>query len=436
MRRHPIAASHNELVRIIKGGYLGSHDVPLGYTLFVGGKDRSSDFDGGRMSWSAGNPAWVADLTIDKLMPISMRNANVNLDLVINGIVLPFFKGTSSVPLDNGDGSTNLTVGTPGTALSTKALREYVTYNFATPQQAVQDAVFRVRGYDRSNTRIAEINQPLIVRGMDESADGFEDEATPMDIIASVDEEAKTVEYDTPHNRGFVWIPDPGYGEGISVSWEYDADSDEVLDFPDPEWASPDEQYVEVIVRSRLDDTSATDGVGPGGHYRIWEVWPVFYEHDFPPLDGATHFIDISAEDDPSQQYVADEVARKEARELAGQYSKGQYSAQLEVAFNPLLEPYDVVTVAADREDMSGRYRVLWRGVIDGIEHDFISAPLTRLTLTCALMRSRKIAEPISPVSGVSSGVVRTRVPVEFTSWGDDDFTFDEIGAVTYAELG
>jgi hypothetical protein len=274
------------------------------------------------------------------------------------------------------------------------------------------------------------------VRGIDESGDGFEDEAHPMDIISSVDEEAKSVEYDTPYNRGFVWILDPGYGEGQEVVWEYDATStDEVIEWTEPEWASPDEQFVEVVVRSRLDDTSATDGVGPGGKYRIWETWPVYYEHDYPPIDGATHFIDISAEDDPSQQYVADEAARTEARELARKYSKGQYAGTMTVAFNPLLEPYDVYTVAADREDISGRYRLLWRCVIDGIEHGFAEELETRLSFIATIARSRKIGEPTAPVAGLSAGVVQVRAPVTHLLFADVIGQANVSGAIEITRL-
>ncbi|MEJ7872068.1 MAG: hypothetical protein WKF67_07390, partial [Rubrobacteraceae bacterium] len=319
----------------------------------------------------------------------------------------------------------------PGVALDKVSLREYVTYNNATPQRTYRDAIFRVSSYDRAQIEIAPLNTPLFTRGEEwgGTEGGFEDEDHPSSIRDAVSLEAGYVGFDTP-TLGHKAFLDPGVGgEGSEVVWEYDVDdreNPEVVDWVTPESVSLDEQYVEVIVRDRLENTRAVNGVGPQGRYRIWEAFAVYY--DETPQDAQTDFVDASA-------YATDAEARKEARRRARLYTEGGYEGVVTVSFNHLLEPYDAVMIRATRDDETGRYLCLWRCTIDGIAHD-LDFLQTALSFTASLVSEIKVQEALAPLSYASPSVLEAITPQGlFPDWGETGITFAELETLTYAEL-
>lgn len=402
MRVHPFREAHEELLEIIED-YEAS-DVAVEVQVYLGDLDISDELESGDISIDAGSAAaWTFNGTITDRIDVDYRNAPLRVVVDIGGIEMDILRGRASLPIQNDDFSTSLVAGTPGIFLDKVTLDKQVTYNNATPQFVIRDAVTRIPYYDRGRIRIPNFDTPLISRGIGGTgaaqggaSDAFTDEQHPVDIISSVAEEIDFVYFDTALG-GFVAIPNPGVGEGAPLAWSYEVGTAEVLDtFTEPTFATPDEQFTKVTVRDKYED----------GRYRIKQSWPVSYASLlYPPAATATMYLPFTDTDPEAWQ-----AARQLAFDTAAKLSKGLFNGQITVAFNPFLEPYDVISIYDEHEDSSGKYRRQWQCVIEGISHVFGAGISTALSFSATLIRTERIDDTSILPDPLSAGVASTPV--------------------------
>lgn len=400
MRQHQFEERHNELVAIIKD--YPAWDLTVDLRLRVGDVDFSEELESGDWGVQADSaPTWTMQASVDSRIPTpSLLNAPARLEFDIGGIVMTAFEGVATQPVGNSDWSSQIVSYTPGTYLDATTLDEYVTFNEEKPQNVIRKTVQRV-SYSRGLIRIPNFDKPLISRGAGvgdvsgtDDAAGFEDESSPRAILDSVMPEIGGVYFDTVLG-GFVCALDPGLGAGSQAVWAYDADSQELLEpFEEPTWSLPDEQYSRVVARDKSD---------VAGEYFRYGEWPVDYSMlAYPPKVNNTLYIPAT-DTSLSGQLAARDQAHKEAMRLR----HGEYTGSITVAFNPLLEPFDVVTLSEQFEDRSGRYRRQWRMVILGISHSFDQTSMsTILDYRAGIVFAEKLGAPRILVGDVSPGVV------------------------------
>lgn len=356
-------------------------------------------------NWGAGGDSFGWDLSAEvwgNLDP-GARNAPIRLVANFNGYLYPVFEGQTSWPTVTGENTTEVLAGTPGTMNDKLVLGEPVEYMERTPQWVYRDALRRNPLYDFGRISVPRFDSPLVTRLL-ANGDAFADADTIASILSAMDDITGASGYDDAVGRGFRVLLDVGTGEGSPVAWNYDAsDEREILEhWAEPTPESPDQQYREVVVRDRFED----------GSIRVLERVAVDYSKwAYPPLAGQVLFIDWAGtnEDDPLlEEDVTAEAAYRRAAEEASALSNFVHTGSATVAFNPLLEPLDVVSFESKYEDDSGFYRRVWRSVLDSIAHTADEETLeTELDFRCVLVEEARLADPPIVLPGVSPAVVR-----------------------------
>lgn len=378
----------NSGIAVGLGCYLGD-DLDL--TDYLESGDYSID--------ASSSPAWTFAGNIAGRLPLRYRNAPLRLVGDFGGIEMELLHARAALPIQNtGDYTTQLIAGTPGMFLDKSTLDQQVIFNAARPETVLRNAVYRVPYYDRARISIAPFDTPRITRGLNVgnnstgSSDAFTDEQTPMDIISSIVEEVDLVFFDTAL-AGFVAIKNPGVGEGQPMVWDYDVDSPEVLEpFDEPIFATPDEQYTRVIVRDKFED----------GTYRIYEEWPVDYSSlTYPPATSRSLYLPFSDVTTPDAWQQARQLGVDTARRL----EKGVFNGSITVAFNPFLEPFDLITIYDEHEDDSGRYRRGWQCVLEGVSHTFGDGISSQLSFMATILRNERIPDDPIVIEPLSTGV-------------------------------
>lgn len=356
-------------------------------------------------NWSAGGDSFGWDLSAEVWGNLDPEARNAPIRLVANfaGYLYPVFEGQISWPTVTGDYSTEVLAGTPGIMNDKLTLGEPVEYLGQTPQWVYRDALRRNPLYDFGRLLIPRFDAPVVDR-LFKNGDAFADADTIASILTAMDDITGASGFDDAVGRGHKILLDVGTGESSPVVWNYDAsDEREILErWVEPTPESPDLQYREVVVRDRFED----------GTIRVLERVAVDYSKWFyPPLAGQILFIDWAGtqEKDPLlQEDVTAEAAYRRAAEEAKALSNFIHTGSATVAFNPLLEPLDVVIFESKYEDDSGVYRRVWRSVIDSINHTADEATLeTELGFRCVLIEEARLASPPIILPGESPAVVR-----------------------------
>lgn len=416
MRLHPIDAEHAKLVDYIRD--YAEADIAPNWQGTIAETVIGHRINTAELAITMDSPAWSLTSEVFGRIPIKLSNAPVYLEVEFGDVTFPILNAATSLPIpsDNTDAGyqTQLLASTPGGMLDKISIGERLEYVSERPETIIRDAIYRNPLYDPGLVQIAEFNSPLITRV---GSDGFEDEATLRNILEAVQEQVGCSYYDTPLG-GFRCFKDPGFGEGSSVAWYYDANSSEVLLWNEPTWATPDEQYTEVIVRDPLPE-GATGGMGPGNNYRIWVMRPVNYGWmDWPPVAGQTLWIPFDGTG--TDAYTdARNIAAEEARKL----SNGLFLGEVSVAFNPLLEPLDVLEFAETAEDDTGVYRRTWRAVIEELNHQYGEALVTNIVYRATLVNEERLPDPEIGLPGASPEIIAA-VPFgvdELGEWVDPD---------------
>jgi hypothetical protein len=394
------AETHAWLVEVIKDYRLLG--LPVGFLMQYGPYDVSDRLENG--DWGSGGDSYSWDLSANvwgAFPARRTRNAPVKLWANFGGFLMRVFEGPTSWPTPTEDYSTEVLAATPGSLSDKITLGEWVGYRGRTPRWCYLDALHRNPLYDRARLEIPNITTPLVYR-LQDAGDAFADSDTPASIMSFIEELTGTIGFDTPIDNGHALYLDVGTGENQPVAWTYDAsDEREVLErFVEPTPAAPDEQYRRVIVRDRFDS----------GEYRIYETFDVDYSMwDYPPVAGQDLYIDFSGADLPADDPEADtaNAAFRRAHKEAQILSNFLHAGSATVAFNPLLEPQDVVAFESRYEDETGYYRRVWRSVIEGISHAFDEATLeTNLDFRCVLVEEARLPDPPIVLRGVSPSVV------------------------------
>lgn len=407
MRLHPYREQHERLLGIMAD--YEAAGVAVEVQVYLGDLDLTDVLETGDISIDASSsPAWTFSGTVAGRLNLAYRNAPLRVVADVGGVKIDLLHARASLPIQGAEYTTDVIAGSPGMFLDKATLDSRVIYNNRTPQYVIRDAVTRIPYYDRGRILIPEWNNPLINRGLSgagsgvgaqqstASAEAFEDEAHPMDILTSVAEEIDIVFFDTAL-AGFKAIKNPGVGEGLPVAWGYEVGTREVVDtFSEPTFSTPDEQVSRVVVRDKYED----------GTYRIYEEWPVHYRNLlYPPAAVSTMYLSVS--DVTTEAF---KKARQLAFKTANTLGNGLFSGSISVAFNPLLEPFDLIVIKEEHEDDTGRYRRQWQALVEGITHRFGAGVTTELSYTATLLDTERIeARPII-IETRSSGVAATPI--------------------------
>lgn len=402
MRVHEFREAHEELLEIIED--YGAADVAVEVQAYLGDLDLTDELESGDLGIDAGSAAaWTINASVEGRIDVDYRSAPLRVVVDIGGIEMDVMRGRASLPIQNDDFSTNLVAGTPGIFLDKATLDSQVTYNNRTPEYVIRDAVYRIPYYDRGRVRIPAFGTPLISRGIGGTGvnqsgqvNAFTDEQHPIDILSSIQEEVDFVYFDTAMG-GFQVLPNPGVGEGTPLAWSYEVDSAEVLDtFHEPTFATPDEQFTRVVVRDRYES----------GAYRVYQEWPVSYANLFyPPAATSTLYLNFT-DATPGAYQEARQLAFDTARRLGS----GLFNGSITVAFNPFLEPYDMISIFDEHEDTTGKYRRHWQCVIDGINHRFGEGVSSELSFSATLVRTERIDDTQIIVDPYAVGVAPTPI--------------------------
>jgi hypothetical protein len=408
VRRLYYEEQHDELVAFLKSPEYRS--VGLDFRFYMGDVDLSDALGDGDYGVSASDVAWSLSTTIPRRLPKRLRGAPVTLICDIAGASVTVFKGTLSVPVPATDEySTDLLAATPGAMLDKVALGVNTEYPGRSPEAVIRDALYHVAYYDRSKLLIPEFNTPTL-DFIEALGTGFADEATPKSVIDSVLDIIDAWHYDTGYDAGTRVFRNPGTGEGLDVAWQYDTDSHEVFQWTEPTWDNPDEQYAKVVVRRYNEE----------GDLALWTEAPINYgELDYPPLANQILFISWD------ETQGTDSEARQRSVNTARSLARGSFSNSPVVAYNPLLEPGDVLTFLSEYEDDTGLYRRVWRSVVAGLSAPFGEGVSTQLDTTDALVLEERLPDPPILLSGVTAGNVVAPPKL---------FSFDERGL--YGLLG
>jgi hypothetical protein len=390
----------NRLVAFLKGREYEASGVE--YRLYVGPRDFSDLLESGDYGVGAGSPAWSFSANLPLRLSRRLRGAPVRLFADLGGISLLVFNGKLSLPVPSPDTySTDLLAATPGALLSTNTLDDIVEFPGNSPRAILRDAFYRVPAYDRGRVMIPAFNSPILTFMKDTA---FRDEDHPKTIIDAVAGIIDFSYYDTPHDSGVDVEPEPGTGEGRAVEWDYLIDSHEVFSFPEPKWATPDEQYTRVVVRDRFDDNSI----------RVWEPADVDYSDlIYPPEGSQTLYISwAGVSGSPGE-------ARALAVNTARSLKRGSWTVDPIVAYNTLLSPGRPVTFAGEHEDDEGLWWRVWRCVILGMKNPVGEGVATQLLTRAVLLLEDRLPDPPIVLAGVSPGVAITpRVLFEFDGTG------------------
>lgn len=400
MRVYPVEWRHERLLEVMKD-YEGN-DATVNINLYLGEKDISDRFLSGKLTCGGSETCWKLDAQITERINLEQRNAPVRMTVDIEGIVMTSLKARVTLPVAQTGFVTNLLASTPGALLDKISLREFVEYNSKTPQWVIRDAAYRVGYYDRSQVFIPAFDKPVINLIQE---DAFKEDGKPRAILDAIAPEVDCLYYDTQLG-GLRTLKDPGIGEGADVEWTYNTNSPEVMEFAGMTWATPDEQFTEVVVRSPLSDPKATNGTGPGGRFQFWYEWGVDYsELEWPPCTGQTMWVTFDTiEDDPDPvgtQLDARQLAFKNADRL----SRGLWTGSIKVAFNHLLEPGDVIMIEDDDEDDDGFFHKIWRCVIKSVSWGIEETSLyTTLEVQAILLSNERLPAYVLSLPGVSAG--------------------------------
>jgi hypothetical protein len=208
---------------------------------------------------------------------------------------------------------------------------------------------------------------------------------------------------DLPFGSGHRMRPSVGTGEGLPVSWAYDATDDKELveRWVEPAPVGPDEQPTKVVAREYFDD----------GTIKIWEEAGVFhYGDEYPPLAGMIAFLDFTTDADLDAGEIAltQADASRMVRQEARNYARLQHEGSSVVSFNPYLWPDDVVTFLSHYEDDRGFFSRNWRAVIEGVSHTYSPPSLvTALDYRCFLLEETRLPDPPITLPGVTAKVLR-----------------------------
>lgn len=387
MRTLPDKRNHDALVEIIHDYEAANALVEM--FLFIDGRDLSVYLESGDVTGGGDGVAWSMGATLSTRLENDLENSPVRLHSVIGGIPVPIFRGVMPTYDSPDEGhETDIIAATPGHLLDKISLGEHTEYVGMTPHSVMQDALFRVPLYNRGGVRIAMFNKPIINRI---GSDGFEDAQTAGDVLSDVMGLLDILAYDDPVHYGCRVFRNPGAaGEGAGIAWAYDAQGREVRSWTRPRFASPDEQYRKVVVRDLLDD----------GTRRVWAERDVNHARlKHQPFAGQIFWVDWVAPEDGSDA-EATQAAADMARKLAG----GVYGGSTEVAFNPLLEPGDLVVFRDIDEDESGRYQRTWRARLNSVSSTFSDTLSTALDYEATLVKEERLPDPPIRLIGASAG--------------------------------
>lgn len=408
---HP--ETDSEVKEIVKN-YSASEVAPQPL-LRVGKRDYTERLDsinikvGGSVAWD------LSAVLFGNLDPKGIRNAPVHLSFDFGGAVVPFFEGRGAWPIPGDDFTTNILAITPGGWLDKIPLGAPVGYTNRTPAWVLRDAITRVPYYNRGRIRIPTYTTPLITREDDEV---FEDAAFPKDIITAIQEIINFTTFDTPIGLGHVIQNDVGTGQGHAIAWTYDADDDrEVLEqWASPQPVAPDEQFTSVVARERFED----------GAIKIWEEAKVsYYGEHYPPPPGLIFFVDFSSTpEDPTAIALTSRDAHLLVVEEARNLMQLQHEGTATVAFNPFLLPDDVFSFTKAYEDDTGYYQRSWRGVVEGLSHDWAEETRsTTIEYRAYLMAQTRLVDPPLRLPGVVPYIVENET-VDPMIWEDDYYIY------------
>lgn len=397
MRSFTYEEDFDYLVEIIKD-YPGSGLGP-DFNLIIGEHDDySMIFDRGEHKIGGDSPAWLLTTNLPVKIRRSLERAPVRLETVIGNITMPIMEGRmlSRVPSTSDDTSTDLIFGTPGSFLDKVKLRVPTSYSGRTPRAVLRDAIYRVRDYNRSRVEIPNFTSPLLYFT---GEDQFVDEDSPKTILDAVAERLRFTQWDTMSDYGTRIMLDPGAGEGYPYAWEYDAQGPEVFRWNEPAWATPDEQYTSVIVRDRYED----------GTLRILYEAPVSYAaFEYEPTADQPMYISWEAVG------TTDADARTVAVQTAEALSRGGYRSEYEVAYNPLLEPFDVLIAHEEYEDQTGLYKRVWRQIVESLTNSIDDQGVkTKIGYRSYILSEERMPDPPIILPGISLGNAPTRLTME-----------------------
>lgn len=378
-------------------------DAGFDLILYIGEEDYSDALDEGQVGAEIGAPAISLSLTLADRLPKRLWRAPVTLWADCDGIMVPLLFGALMRPQVISDElGTEILAASPGALLPkvnifpNDLIRNVTSYSGWQPERVIQDAIFRcagVGGYDKAGVRITEFGEPLLYfTSTADAEEAFEYEQFCNDILAKVADQVLVVYRDTPE-MGFEAIEDPGTGESAEIQWVYDTTGREILEWATPTPTAPDEDFTNVIVRDKLES----------GLYRVFEAEPVDHNHDeWSPFPGQIlfeDFTDIAA----GNAERARQQAVDRARSLGG---NEEYQGTPIVSFNPLYQVGDVLHFFEEYRDKDGLFRLSWRAVIDGYQHNISEGLETELTCRFYLTDSERLSDPITLFPPVASKAI------------------------------
>ena len=370
------------------------------FRFYVGPRDFSDVLETGDYKVGGDSPAWSLSTNLPLRLGKRLRGAPVRLFADLSNMSMMVFYGKLSLPVPSPDTySTDLLAATPGALLDKVKLEEDVEYPGRTPRAVLQDAFQRVGSYDRSRIFIPRFEKPIL--DFTQAAQtGFKSSDSAKTVIDAVNNALTISYYDTSYDAGVDVSTALGTGEGIEIDWKYQIEGHEVFSFPEPKFATPDEQYSRVVVEARNDDGSIRLSV---------DAEVDNSDLEYPPLENQTMYIPWEGVDG------SDEDARQLATDTARSLKFGSWTVDPIVAYNPLLKPGRPVTFAGEHEDDEGMWWRVWRCLVTGIGSPFGSGVASQLATRAVLVQNDRMPDPPIILGGISPGVVLTpRVLFEF----------------------
>lgn len=414
--------SEQELVEGFVDDWELSSEAPR-LVLTVGGEDFSDRIPSGDVTH--GGIAIDIETTFAGDLPLRLWRAPVALDAAIGGARVPMLRGIASlIEPDDDRTSTTLRAASAGAWAERSPLNETVEYSGVRPDHVVRDALRRLP-YEQGAVRVQSLESPLLyfARGTEDGP--FEADQTVNDVLSKVGEKVPYVYRDTALGGHFAGLS-PGLSRAPEVPARMRFRAEELLFWKSPALAL--EQFARVVVfKNNPDGTPAFEPA----------VANVTYGGDFPPPPGAIMRVPFTGTD------VTE--AWRLAYEKALELSRGLYTSEPVLSFDPLLERTDVFTVTETKDEDGDIYEREWLHYVEGYEHAWnleergASAANTaeaaggasesgfQTTPTCSvtLLNEERIKAPALIVPGPSAGViVAPPAPYGF----DDGFWVDAAG--------
>lgn len=397
------------------------------------------------------NGGMVLDTTIAQRIDLSLTNAPCHVHLYVGGEKIPFFAGRLGKPKVS-TSSTEIIGQSGATYLDKVKLQKDLNF-IGNPAKLIKQVVQHSQAYGHGQIRIKHLRGHLQRTNTTSSMSGapapaWTADQSVRDVISAVQNEIKCVMRDTPkgHMGSFECFMDPMERELKNPVWDYEAEHEEGFSHA----PSDDEMPFDVVVqRPDAQDTSqpaqspptgsgsttaapstaSTTKIIPGFIVRV----PVKYKHiSYSPLKRYTDWTVLS--DTSGATPTSYGEAKKQAKETAAKFARQYQDFTITVAMNPLLEMYDIISIAEDVYEKDGRRRFEWIGMVKKLKDD--GATMTTEISGAAHLKKQTFTEnPPIRLSGRTPGVLETPIPLErvfgidaLGLWVNTDFTTNSSG--------